>query len=294
MITVKLMGGLGNQMFQYALGRHLAEINHTELVLDLSVYSNTPPGNTTREYELGVFNIVARTDDSSSDGRGFKVKFLAKQLSTRLTNGWVKKQEVIKEQGFRYQSTVLQAPDGAYLDGYWQSERYFIDIAEIIQHDFSLKTPLDAVNAATLATISQQPEAVSIHIRRGDYVANPQTNAFHGVMELGYYDKAIKYLGKQLKKPHFFVFSDDPVWCLENLHIDYPTTYVTHNSGNTGYKDMHLMSACKHHIIANSSFSWWGAWLNSSPKKLVVAPKQWFKDPTLDTRDLYLKGWHKL
>lgn len=175
-------------------------------------------------------------------------------------------------------------------DGYWQSERYFVDAADIIRAEFKPRLALEPENAATAAAIDGVT-AVSVHVRRGDYVTDKVTNAYHGVCSLDYYRAAIARIAERVASPHLFVFSDDHAWVQENLRSNYPTTYVTANSPDRGYRDMQLMSRCRHHIIANSSFSWWGAWLNPRPDKVVVAPARWFIDKSNDTRDLLPGEW---
>jgi hypothetical protein len=290
MIYVRLTGGLGNQMFQYAAGRELAQRHQTELVLDVSAYENQPEGETPRHYELGIFKHSARLAD------GAQVKLAAKAArASRLDKLLGRKPgiTVVRESGFPFEPAVLKAPDNSYLIGYWQSEKYFPSVRAELLEDFTLKHEPDAANAKTAAEIAAVT-AVSLHVRRGDYVTNANAAKFHGMTSLEYYREAIKQMAGQVKEPHFFVFSDDPGWCRENLKFDLPMTFVTNNSGDKGYEDMRLMSQCRHHIIANSSFSWWGAWLNPRADKIVLAPGRWFNDSTVDTRDIYAQGWVKI
>ena len=133
-----------------------------------------------------------------------------------------------------------------------------------------------------------------MHIRRGDYVSNPTTNKLHGTCSLEYYHNAVDIIAAKVSNPHFFIFSDDHEWARNNFKIDYPLTFVAHNNAGKNYEDMRLMSLCKHHIIANSSFSWWGAWLGSNPKKIVCAPRGWFKDKSLNTNDIIPSDWSRI
>ena len=275
MITVKLYGGLGNQMFQYAAGLRLATHHQTKLAIDLSWFETIgKTADTRRVYELDCFNLSAQP-------AGFMNKVFGGRSVT------------IKEKGFRFDPEILSAPANATLDGYWQSYLYFEDAAETIRRDFNFALPPSAPNAAMLNEIAKVT-AVSLHVRRGDYITNEAANKFHGTSPLDYYRMAIEYLSARVKNPHFFVFSDDPEWCKANLTIDFATTYVDHNPPDKGYEDLRLMSHCKHHIVANSSFSWWGAWLNSNPEKIVVAPKIWFLDSSIDTTDLVPTSWKRL
>ena len=158
-----------------------------------------------------------------------------------------------------------------------------------IRADFTFRLPLENKNAE-LAKQINQVNAVSLHVRRGDYVNNPKTTATHGLCSLDYYQASIRYVAERVQQPHFFIFSDDIDWVQSNLKIDFPCVYVQHNRGAESYNDMRLMSLCRHHIIANSSFSWWGAWLNPRSEKIVIAPRKWFANQT-DVQDLFPAGW---
>lgn len=164
--------------------------------------------------------------------------------------------------------------DNCYFTGFFQSEKYFIDIKEIIKREFTLIHPLKPATLDALIKIEEAPLPVSLHIRRGDYVADTKTSSVHGVCDLEYYDKAIETITSGYPEATFFVFSDDIQWAKENLHTGFPVAFVS-NSDIPDYEELHLMSTCKHNIIANSSFSWWGAWLNPNPEKIVIAPKKW-------------------
>lgn len=176
--------------------------------------------------------------------------------------------------------------------GYWQSERYFQDIVGIIRRDFSFQRPLAGLNLSLVKQIAET-NSVSLHIRRGDYVSNPQAFAIHGVCSIEYYEAAIKYVAERVSSPNFFVFSDDMDWARSHLEIRHACCYVENNKGADSYVDMQLMSRCKHNIVANSSFSWWGAWLNGNADKLVTAPRRWFANET-DTTDLLPSAWVRL
>jgi hypothetical protein len=291
-IVVRLQGGLGNQMFQYAAGARLARHHNTTLHLDLGWFGRQPKAVTPRRYELGCFQIDALdgTDLIRAAGLGYTSHRLGAVIS-RVRGKFSRRFHVIREASFAFQPDVLQAPDNSYLIGYWQAEQYFADIADEIRSTFLLDTTPDAANAKTLKEIARS-EAVSVHVRRGDY-ASAQVNLTHGFPSLEYYARATQYVARRTAQPQFFVFSDEPSWCRDFLTIGHPKTLVTNNTSETGHEDMRLMSACKHHIIANSSFSWWGAWLNRDPTKIVVAPSQWFCD-SARARDVYAKGWIKL
>jgi hypothetical protein len=183
---------------------------------------------------------------------------------------------------------VLKLGGNVCLKGFWQSWRYFADIQDLIHQEFTLKSPL-GVGATELAKKIQGVTAVGIHIRRGDYVSNPVTHQFHGICDLDYYARAISCMAEAVQQPYFFVFSDEPQWARENLKIDFPCTIIDPN--HQDYEDLYLLSLCQHFIIANSSFSWWAAWLSSNPGKSVIAPRRWFAAEDIDMGDLALPGW---
>lgn len=287
MIVVKLIGGLGNQMFQYAAGLRLARHHGSVLKLDLTGYKHQENLATPRRFELNSLNIsagIADPADLPTASRLLKIK-------SRLTGHAPLR--VIKEKNFRFDSNILEASDNSYLDGFWQSEEYFKDQAEAIRTEFKVKNPPNQLNGKILDEISKV-QAVSLHVRRGDYVKDKKTNLFHGISSIDYYRSAIKLVAQRVPQAHLFIFSDEPDWCKANLKFTQPTTYVDHNSPDQGFEDMRLMTACQHHIIANSSFSWWGAWLDPRPAKIVIAPKNWFQDPSMDASDVVPDEWIKL
>ena len=288
MIITKIIGGLGNQMFQYAVGRHLSIKNNTTLKLDIHGFTNYE----LRKYDLGHFNIledIATPEDLSnvvfpSDSGICKVR---KFLKGKIT----KAQRInhIKEQNLNFQPDILNIGDNNYLDGYWQSEEYFADIEDTIKKEFSLKSQPDPINETFVGKITDC-ESVSIHIRRGDYISNPKTAQVHGFIGLEYYQKAINIVLNQISDPHFFVFSDEPEWAIRNIKSDAKITFIKHN-GLKNFEDMRLMSNCKHHIIANSTFSWWGAWLSRGNDKIVIAPKKWFANREYSNTEIIPSNW---
>ncbi len=302
-ITTRLIGGLGNQMFQYAAARALALRCGAEVRLDLSSFKDQPAGNTPRRYELDTFSIAAtfateyeplREERTAVAVPGGAQAWLGRVIGRQPNiGGKTAAVRHYREPHFHFDTELSKQPLPLLIDGYWQSERYFCDAALTIRADLTPTTPLEPYNAATAAHIDEV-EAVSVHVRRGDYVTNAQANAFHGTCSLDYYRAAVDFVGRRAGRPHLFVFSDDPNWTRDNLRSDLSTTYVTANPPDCGYRDMQLMSRCRHHIIANSSFSWWGAWLNPRPDKIVVAPAVWFAKPGKNTRDLLPTAWVRL
>lgn len=289
MIIVKLMGGLGNQMFQYALGRRLAHDIGCKLKLDVSNYSEYRD----RSFQLHYFNIRAAV----ATKRELDIVF-GRGLGGRLFSYVVKCApslcpEVIHEKGQRFDRSILISARRTYLSGFWQSEEYFRDIAEIIRGDFTLKEPPDPLNAGMLKKI-QDCNAVAVHIRRGDYVADSHARTILGTMPTEYYRQAMERMAKQVQDPHFFVFSDDSPWVKCNFDLPFPMTIVDHNPTERAHLDLFLMSQCRHQIISNSTFGWWGAWLNISSDKIVLAPKVWFRDEDYDSRDVIPAGWVRI
>ena len=285
-LVVRIHGGLGNQMFQYAAGRAIAERTGAELLLDLRYFEEEVP------YGFGLPHFatrfrVAQTGDLPPHPRKQKLAY-AVWRALRL------KPRLVREKGLGFNADVPSTKTPAYLHGYWQSERYFADVAETIRADLTVKTPPSADNAAMLARIRSAP-SLSLHVRRGDYASNPAILAAHGLCSPDYYARAVETVTQRLgATPVIHVFSDDPDWAEANLAFDAELVVVRGNSSETSYEDLRLMSACDHHIVANSSFSWWGAWLNPSPDKIVVAPRQWFAHPDMSNPDICPQGWVRL
>lgn len=292
MIIVKLIGGLGNQLFQYAVGRHLAMLNNTELKLDITGFKEYK----LHRYSLSHFNIIENFATPKEVARLQKYK---RKLGRKwfLYNKFIADEnKYAQERQFHFDPRILDIRGEVYLDGFWQTEKYFRDIEDIVREEITVKMPLagkDAVIAQEIAAST----SVSMHVRRGDYVTNELTNAYHGTCGLDYYHKAVSLIVENVSNPHFFIFSDDHAWVKENIILEYPITYVDHNDASKNYEDLRLMSLCKHFIIANSSFSWWGAWLSQNSNKVVIGPTKWFSNPkkkTTDTSDVLPATWTKI
>jgi Glycosyl transferase family 11 len=296
MIIVKLMGGLGNQMFQYSFGRRMAEKKGVQLKLDLSLLRDRSPRPdfTYRDYELNIFNIkeAIAKEEEIKKYTAPKPKNLLPRIFYKIKKRF-SSQDLVKEKYYHFDNSVFDVSCNSYLEGYWQSEKYFIDIQEIIREEFQFRD-LPIGNIAELQNKIKSLNSVSIHIRRGDYVSNKATNAYHGVCSLEYYHKAITFLLDKLDAPHFFIFSDEIEWAKENLIIESPHSFVENDKQVPAYEDMRLMGSCNHHIIANSSFSWWAAWLNDNKNKIVIAPKDWFADTEKNTKDLVPESWIRI
>lgn len=294
---VKLNGGLGNQMFQYAFALALAKRFNTKVTLDMSWFDDvkTHTNVTPRVFELDVFNIdydVATKEDLGKMVSSNSGSLLQKALWKLFKIKKFKPQKNVLTQrfGYSYDKNFLQSEDYTFYAGYFQNEKYFKHVREELLKNFTSEIELDEKNKMMLDKI-ETTNSVSIHVRRGDYVTLECAKNFHGTCALGYYENAIKHIAQKIENPHFFLFSDDIDWVIKNLKIEYPVTVVDFNQGK-GWLDLNLMKNCKHNITANSSFSWWGAWLNNNPNKIVVSPKQW---TTLKQKcDVTPKEWVKL
>lgn len=289
MIIVKLKGGMGNQMFQYALGRALSVRHGVPLGLDLSFLLDTTPrlGFTFRNYDLDVFNIKAEVVPSK------KIPFVNrafKGMPGQILD-YLRKFLFIKgvEKSFSFDPNILDLGSDAYLDGYWQSPKYFENISDIIREDFTLKDRLPE-NIDKLKKEIENCNSLCVHVRRGDYVGNK----FHDVVGKDYYDNAIEKMKSLTDIDKVYVFSDDIKWCEENMHFDLPTMFVSEEyAGQKAEGHLALMSACKNFIIPNSTFAWWGAWLSNNKDKKVIVPKQWFGIKFVKF-DIVLKEWIKM
>ncbi|HEY5993172.1 MAG TPA: alpha-1,2-fucosyltransferase [Gallionellaceae bacterium] len=279
-------------MFQYAAGRALALRRQTVLRLDISGFA---------KYHLHQGFELKRVFDCQAE--------LASAAETRALLGWqsvpvvrrilakpafaaLRRSAWVVEPHFNYWPGLRSAPDNCYLVGYWQSEKYFKECEATIRSEFTFRQRLDARNAE-LADEIGRTSAVSLHVRRGDYARNPRALVTHGLCSLDYYRAAINYVAERVESPEFFIFSDDISWAQKNLDMTFPCRFIDHNQGAQSFVDMQLMSLCRHHIIANSSFSWWGAWLNSSPQKIVIAPQSWFANGRA-VDDLIPESWVRL
>ena len=295
MIIGNLVGGLGNQMFQYACARVLAlELRlPLKVTLDMfGVYAFHNGPELERVFSLDL-DVATRSDLRHMIGV-LRVYPLVRKLLAGKALSIFKGRNFVVEPYYRYwDGLAARLRDGGYLQGYWQSECYFAKYAATLRNDFAFRHAPSGRNAELQHEIPSG-NSVSIHVRRGDYVSNAKTLAVHGTCSLQYYFNAIALLQRHIPDLRLFAFSDDPEWVAAVLKPRYPgLVLVDHNRGEDSYNDMRLMSLCRHHIIANSSFSWWGAWLNPDPAKMVVAPRNWFANNT-DTTDLIPGGWWRI
>jgi hypothetical protein len=326
MIIVNLKGGLGNQMFQYACGRALSLRNKARgnigtLRLDDTGFDRIKAqagAITKRSYELGAWNIQARI---AEDAEIRCVKYPLGIISKAVRFFRAK---ALREFNIGFDPSVLALGDKVYLDGFWQTEKYFKDFEAEIRNDFTLAKPPGAAAQKWFHSIGKARNSVSLHVRRGDYVNDASTGAHHGSCGKDYYEKAVMEMaqrinerataartaapatpqarkGKQKAKPaetisipNIFVFSDDIAWAKANLAFPCPTFFVS-SPELQPFEEMVLMSACRHHIIANSTFSWWGAWLGQNDDKMVIAPARWAVEHNDDWyKDIIPESWTRI
>lgn len=285
MLIVRLYGGLGNQMFQFATAYALSKQHSLDLKLDISWFKT----QTLRAFELGQYNIDPDFAAFNEIPFGINQKGIKRfAFNTMLKIGLRSLGDIkyIKESD----EIIIDHTKINYLDGYWQNEKYFLNYSEEIREKICLNYDLSEKHKS-ISQILDSEKTVSIHIRRGDYVTNIHTNQFHGVCPLRYYKTAIDFFIKKLHTPCFLVFSDDIAWAKTNLNFDKDVYFV--ENIDFPHEDIILMSQCNHNIIANSSFSWWGAWLNANENKIVIAPKEWFRNEKRNrkTKELIPQNW---
>jgi hypothetical protein len=287
MIVVRLIGGLGNQMFQYALARHLAIKTNSVLKLDISdlMKKEKNLNHTHRDFELNNFKIKAEIANSNeiSEFKSKKIRFITK-LILKLFPNINFLTSIIIEKKITYNKWILKYKGNKYLDGYWQSESYFKDIRSQLLEDFTL-TNLENDNISDIVKEIKNNDSVSLHIRRGDYIS--KYSNYYYTQTPNYYYQAVAIIKEKNPNIKVFIFSDEIEWAKENIQLDVEVFFV---KPNKSYEDIYLMSLCKHNIIANSTFSWWGAWLNNNQNKICIAPKNWYKNPKMKT-DLIPKNW---
>lgn len=290
MIISRIGGGLGNQLFQYACGRALAVRHNVPLYLDVSGFNNN---GSNRSFQLNHFRIradIATTDMIYKgiywrrDSLGKMCRFINRMLPYH-------NQRNIQEKSLLFDKNFVHFGKNVYLMGYWASEKYFKPIEDKIREEIQLRKEPFGINGELMRQINSV-NSVSLHVRRGDYLLGKGAE-FFGVLTLEYYLKAMEYLSKNISNLHYFVFSDDPLWAQEHFKNVGKCTIVSNNSQDVAYFDLALMKCCKYHVVANSSFSWWGAWLCTFKDKIVIAPKMWHKS-LVDTRDLIPKEWMQI
>jgi hypothetical protein len=294
MIIIKLMSGLGNQLFQFALGRRLSLERHVPLKLDISWYEKYAQ-RLKRYYQLDNYSIQAQiaepseVDELIRPSRPVPLSLYFRYMQ-RLFPYY--RRRLIYERHIGFDSNILCAPKNACLVGYWQSEKYFKTVEHILRDEFEPREELHPLNARILEQI-RSCCAVSLHIRRGDYLDGENSQIFSRC-EGSYYLKAMDLMLGCFPDAHFFVFSDDLEWAEQNLAANPKLSYVANKHLERDWESIYLMSQCQHHIIANSSFSWWGAWLAKNPEKVVIAPRSWFVKDKNNNKVSLPENWLKI
>lgn len=291
-VLCELTGGLGNQLFQYAAARALALRESRAVYFAWHLHRSS----TARHFMLDHFQLGAEVERVPLSRRrlvwlGVRSPLAprkAGRLWRRLRGGL----HDLKETEFAY-APLASSAERVVLDGYFQSWRYFDEYAAQIRGELQLRGPMHPGNVALLREIESK-NAICLHVRRGDYVNGKEAAAFHGALDLSFYRAGLASLGALAQGGTLYVFSDDPAWCKQHVQLDLPTVVVEPNAPDRPWEDLRVMSACRHFLIANSSFSWWGAWLAQHPDKRVVAPLRWFSGGAHDTRDLCPPAWTRL
>lgn len=283
---LKFNGGLGNQMFQWAFGRALEKESGIKTIFDMSFFEK----RYARPYELDIFNLNAEFVEN------FWLKLKLKTIWTlrkKLQGKRFLGLNFYSEAHFEFDENLFKVPPDTYIEGFFQSEKYFKNLESELRSDFQFKNVPDAKNQELIDKINAT-NSISLHIRRGDYVQKKRYQNVYAQCSLDYYKHGVEYIAQKHQNPTLFIFSDDIEWVKENLNLPYESIYVSNNTGNKSYEDMRLMSLCKHNVIANSSFSWWGAWLNNNKEKIVIAPQKWFNDEKIDQTDVIPENWTQI
>jgi hypothetical protein len=283
-------------MFQYATGLAVAKKNNTDLVLDTVFLNDRFPRRnfTYRTYDLDIFTLEPKFTRLSKISTSMPIPGLWLGIDLGLIRlGATLGRRVIKEKKESlFDPGIFYKQGDILLWGRWEDEKYFADIAIDIRSAFTFRDPFVG-EAVTISDDIRSSNSVSVHVRRGDFAALKNVMQLMGETDLSYYERATNYIASHVDKPKFFVFSDDIDWCKKNLALPFPTVYVPASAeGPKAAFHLRLMSLCKHDIIANSTFSWWSAWLNANPEKIVVAPKKWYAN--LISGDIVPKQWIRI
>ena len=286
MIIISFCGGLGNQMFQYALLRKFVFLGK-EVKADLSFYSKQNVPSYQLEKIFGIKLPLATKEEINS----LKDNLTFLRKVRRFFHIFWKNTDV-QQVYFDFNKKIFNL-DSAYLEGYWQSEKFFLDVKDSLLEEFSF-SKISSSNRTFLKEMKNL-NLVSIHVRRGDYESNPHAQKFHGnISTIKYYQKAIEHINSHTKNPFFLIFSNDLDYVEKEFTFLKNKKIVSINKNENSHLDMFLMSQCNHNILANSSFSWWGAYLNMTPNKIVICPKKWVNNKQLDSPDIVPENWIRL
>lgn len=296
MIFVRLISGLGNQLFQYTIGRQLSIVRKVPLKLDISFFSDQK----LRNFKLNHYNITAEiaTDrEVQSFLKVYKSNGPFTKIYRKVERHLPKKWHTLYKQTnwWAYEADLLKVSSNVYLDGYWQHHQYFQNIDSAVFNELTLKESYNLSPGYNFSDLQCMESSVSVHVRRGDYISDPNANNLMGVLPIEYYLSAIDVILQKVSNPCFFVFSDDLNWVRNNLKFPGSVKFVEIENGKWDYVELDLMSKCRHNIIANSTFSWWGAFLNRNPDKIVIAPDKWVVPQELNDKvKLQFPSWIKL
>lgn len=285
MVIVKILGGLGNQMFQYAYAKSL-EQNGYSVKIDISGFKDY----VSHKYGLDKYNIDLQISEKHENDTFYKNTLFCKILRKI----GVDFSSSIKEKDLRFDNKLLNIKDNSYIEGYFQSEKYFKNIKEIILDQFIINQQISIYTKEIEKQIRNSKNSCSIHVRRGDFINNTNIT-IHGMCDIEYYKRAMKFLEQKERDINYFIFSCDIDWVKDNLIVK-NAIYIETKEKRLPHEDIYLMSLCKNNIIANSTFSWWGAWLNQNQNKIVIAPKIWFADKKLQeqSKDIVCQEWIKI
>lgn len=294
MIINLLKGGLGNQLFQYAAGKSLSIFHKTSHSLDISNYSAQISSNQTpRNLDIFDLKISAEIAGDQDIDRLRPPNFYLLNLIRSFRNKYIHRYYL------DWKPEIFSAGNDLYLDGYFQSEKYFLTCIDDLRKEFSLHQRYIEPIVSIWNKISASPMPVSIHVRRGDYVKNARMRDIYDVCSVNYYSLAITNILNQCPDATFFIFSDDVDWVKSSKFFPLHAILVSEMKTMLGdslrpSQELFLMSQCQHNIIANSSFSWWGAYLNQNPNKIVIAPKLWNNSFSLRQPNIVPEKWLRI
>ena len=299
MIIVRISEGLGNQMFEYAyayaMHMRMREKNkNINVCLDMreESISKFDEKRIARPIEIDKFNIslYKATEENLKHWDYIKEKTFINKFLLYLSNKKLYKYKLLQEEGFKYKKEYMLVDDNTYIEGWFQQYMYFEKYRKNLLKEFTLKE--EFIIPSELKKILEEKQVVSLHIRRGDYITNRNVRKIMAICGKNYYSEAVKYVTSKLDNPYIFIFTNDEKWVRDNLFFDVPNIVISNNYNFSDIQEMVLMSYCNHNIIANSTFSWWGAWLNTHEDKIVVAPKKWFLYKKMN--NIAMKDWIKI
>lgn len=285
LVTVAIFGGLGNQLFQYAAGLAYAKRTNRRLQLDTRHYDS----KSLFPYSLGDFCIDALIGTSRTlpPRKADNFKYLTWRLFGRSPR-------LLREKGLMYDARLGSDQGSVYLHGYWQSEKYFVEYEDLIRSHLEFRLPSSTQTSRIITEIGAKP-SIAVHVRRGDYVSNRKADALYGTCSPDYYQDAVSRIQSETGMEHtVYLFSDDADWALRNLNFGCNVIPVVHNNRESAWEDLRLMSSCRHQVISNSTFSWWAAWLNRNPAKLIFAPQFWFRPSSGIKSDIVPESWNRI